>query len=263
MNDDGMFERGEGLAAKGRLMPAIEAFEEAGRAARDPAFQALARYDIGVAYWHLLGNGEAARREFYAVADICDEHGDQFPRHLRVLHPNALENAMLCATSFDEFEALAGRLRAQNPYLPIITRLVPEVQQDRENGERWSSRLMTIAHNYYDPSLDTGRYGEAVSTYQVLLHNRRDLRLSRDLWRTAVSEYCAVALRLFTDCVNQRGGDDDRDSPEEFLPIATETFPLVDEYLAANPGDETVEEIRRRTGEFVDRFRQRWAALSG
>jgi len=264
---DQLLERGHDLAAASRLMPAIEAFEEARQATTSPVDRALASYNLGAYYWAHLGNGEAARREFHAVAEIFDEHGrGQFPSNLRVLQPNALENEMLCAVSFDEFEALAERLRVLAPNAPIVTRLVPEVHRARENGERWSARMMAIAEGYYnrsDPEHDVGRYGEALSTYQLLLLHRGDLRLSREEWHTATYECCALSIRMLSDCLIKRGGDDDPHSPEEFLPIVTDCLPLVEDYLAGNPGDDVVDGIRRKSEEFVSRIRQQWATRGG
>lgn len=181
------------------------------------------------------------------------------------MHANALENAMLCALSFDEFENLAARLHALTPGVPILTGLVPEVRESRERGDSWSDRLFSLAGSYYnrnDPRQDAGRYGEAKSTYHLILAHRRELRVSREDWRMALFEYCALSMRMASDCMKARGGDSDSHSTEEFLPILTEAIPLADEYLTLNSGDDDLKKVSRDMEQMVDNCRQRWASLN-
>jgi hypothetical protein len=253
------------LSDQGRLIPAIETWEDACRLTKIPDRRALATYNIGATYFHKIGDGVAARRQFLAAIE-----GFESPRHgqhpqVQAIYANALENTMLCALSFDEFEDLAARLHAIAPGVPILTGLVPEVRQARERGEPWSDRLFAFAGTYYnrnDPSRDIGRYGQAKSTYHLLLAHRRDLRLSREDRRLAMHEYCVLAIRMAVDCMKVRGGDNDVNSPEEFLPILTEALPLVDGYLADNPGDNTAKKLCRDMEQVVVHARQRWAVFS-
>ena len=96
---------------------------------------------------------------------------------------------MLCALSFSEFEGLAARAKELTPDSLIVTQLTPQTLKARDEGQPWSDQLFAIASTYYDhdPSQDRGRYGEARSTYQLLLEHRRELRLSRDRWRLATT----------------------------------------------------------------------------
>jgi len=260
-----LFEDSELLVDQRRLIPAIEALEEARKLTRIPDRRALASYNLGAIHFHMLGNGEAARREFLAAAGEFDAHGYGQHPQLHVIHANALENAMLCALSYDEFERLAARLQAVTPAVPILTELVPEVSEARERGESWSHQLFDLAcrcYNRNDPRLDKGRYGQAKSTYHLLLSHRHELRVSREDWRLFVFEYCALSMRMASDCMTVRGGDNDPHSPEEFLPILTEALPVVDEYLLANPGDDDLKKVRGDMGQMVAHLRQRWALLS-
>src|SRR5262249_8715212 len=155
-----------------------------------------------------LGNGDTARREFNAVIAVFDEHGyRQIPRRLRGHLSYAVDNAMLLALSFDEFERLASRAKALTPNAPIVTKLTPETLKERDEGQPWSDQLFKFAQNYYnrnDPSQDPGRYGEARSTYQLLLDHRRELRLARDRWRMAAYELAALSQRMASDCMLAR-----------------------------------------------------------
>jgi hypothetical protein len=260
-----LFDAAERFADQRRLTLAIEAWEEARRLTKIPDRRAWASFNLGVMHWARFGNGEAARREFLSAAAEFDAHGyGQIPQ-LKMLHAGAIENAMLCALSFDEFDELAGRLRALTPDMPILAGLVPVVYQEREEGKPWSDLLIHFAYNYYsrnDPKLDRGRYGEAKSTYHLLLFHRRALRLSRDDWSLVVFEYCALAQRMVVDCMTARGGDSDSHPPDEYLPILTDALPLVDEYLIAQSGDERVREVREGMQSMITNSRGRWEELS-
>lgn len=260
-----LFKDAESFADQRRLIPAVRALEEARRLTKIPDRRALASYNLGAILWHHLGDGLAARREFLASIADFDRHGyGQHPK-LRTVHANALENAMLCALSYDEFENLAARLHAVTPGVPILTGLVPEVRNGRERGDSWSDRLFGLAGTYYnrnDPRRDVGRYGEARSTYHLVLAHRREMRLSREDWRMALFEFCALSMRMASDCMKVRGGDEDPNSPEEFLPILTDAIPVADEYLGLNSGDVDLQKVRADMEQMVTHPRQRWAALN-
>jgi len=261
-----LFEDAETLADQRRLLPAIALLEEARRLTKIPDRRAFASYNLGTINWHYIGNGIAARREFIASIHDFESYGYGQHPQLQVVHANALENAMLCALSYDEFEDFAARLRTLAPGEPIITTLVPEVSTWRERGDPWSDRLFALAGTYYnrnDPQRDVGRYGCARSTYHLILTERRKLRVQRTDWHMAVFEFCALSMRMASDYMIVRGGDNDPNPPEEFLPILTEAIPLVDEYLQVNSGDELLLKTRENLEEMVTLCQQRWAHYHG
>ncbi len=259
------FEDGENLADQSRFLPAVETFKEAQRLTKIPWRRAWATYNLATIYWHHLGNGLEARHEFLAAIGDFEQFGHGDTPIFKTVHANALENAMLCALSYDEFEELAGKLNAISPGIPILTGLVPDVNNHRDRGKPWSDSLFGLAGSYYnrsDPKLDAGRYGEAKSTYHLMLANRKQLRLSEENWRIAIYEFCALSMRMTSDCLKVRGGDDDQNSPEEYLPILTEAIPLVDEYLSLNSGDDIVQKVRADMEMMVIDIRRHWDAMN-
>ncbi|NMB62082.1 MAG: hypothetical protein GYA18_07055 [Chloroflexi bacterium] len=260
-----LFEDGENLADQSRFLPAVETFKEAQRLTEIPWRRAWATYNLATIYWHHLGNGLEARHEFLAAIGDFEQFGHGDTPIFKTVHANALENAMLCALSYDEFEELAGKLNAISPGIPILTGLVPDVNNHRDRGKPWSDSLFGLAGSYYnrsDPKLDAGRYGEAKSTYHLMLANRKQLRLSEENWRIAIYEFCALSMRMTSDCLKVRGGDDDQNSPEEYLPILTEAIPLVDEYLSLNSGDDIVQKVRADMEMMVIDIRRHWDAMN-
>ena len=173
-----LMQEGETLADKRRLLPALQKWAEARRLAGNYVFRAWASYNLGVGNWVLLGNGVDARREFSACIKEFEETGYGGNQQLKIMHANALENAMLCSLSFEEFENFAEKLGVLTPKAPIIIELVPKISGSHERGEAWCISLFTVASGYYnrnDPRTDAGRYGEAKSTYHLILTNRKEL----------------------------------------------------------------------------------------
>jgi len=111
-----------------------------------PERRAWATYNLGVIHWTLFGNGDNARLEFLSAIKDFEMYGyGKIPKTLKIMHAGAVENAMLCALSFDEFEDLAAQLRVLTPNMPILTGLVPKVRETRERGEPWSNLLFLFA----------------------------------------------------------------------------------------------------------------------
>lgn len=259
-----LVEEAEFLTAQGRLTLAKQSYEDARLIPNIPEQRAWISYNLGVLNWIHFGNGVNARREFLLAINDIENYGYGKTPALKIMHANAVENAMLCALSYNEFEELAKKLRILAPNEPILSGLLPKVRKLRESGNSWAEFSLMNATGYYDrgdPKLDAGRYGEAMSVYHLLLANRQKLRLKREDWRIALVEYCALAHRLSSNCQFTRGGEDDFNSPEEFLPILTETLPFIDEYLASNPGDKIIKEQKDSVNQIISLMRQRWAEI--
>jgi hypothetical protein len=249
-----LFDQSELLLGKGRFVAAIEILEQARGLTKVIDRKAWATFNLGVIHWTKLGNGDRARTEFLAAATGFEEHGSHRSEAFRLMHAAAIENAMLCALSYEEFDQLAVRLRELTPEMPILAGLVPKVCEARERGAPWSDMLLTIAGSYYNrnrPELDRGAYGQAKSTYQLLLVHKRALRLQREDWRMCVVEICALAMRMTADCLRV-GGDRGPNPSDEYLPIVTDVLPLVDAYLDANSGDDDVRSTRDKMHAMIE-----------
>jgi hypothetical protein len=228
-----------------------------------PSRKLFLTFNIGAVYWSKLGDGVSAKAEFEAAAGIQQFESDK--SWFRVMRANALENLMLCAASYEEFDEFTARVRQLAPEMPVVSGLPPEIDAIRNSGAPWSTAMISLADTNYNrnnPALDRGRYGVAKSTYHILLSTRKRQRLSRADWRMAVFELCALGMRMTSDCVDLRGGDADGNSPEEFLPILTIAVPFIEEYLSTNAEDEGIRKVRENMQSMIDNARQRWAARS-
>jgi hypothetical protein len=258
-----MTDDAERLLDQCQLLPALELLKQARSITKISFRRLFITFNIGVVYWDKVGDGFSARDEFLAAANAQDPDLDH--PSARVLRANALENLMLSALSFDEFDDFSGKLRALAPEMPVISGLPPVIHEMRDHGSPWSSALFYLAscnYNRNNPSQDRGRYGVAKSTYHLLLATRKQQRLSRDDWRLAVFEYCALAMRMANDCQNLRGGDGDAHSPEEFLPMLADAIPYMDEYLAVFTGDTGMQKVRDDMQSILDNTRRRWATIT-
>ena len=252
---DTLLTKANTLLREKRLLPGLEILEKLRAMTQLPERQLLLTFNIGVTYWDSIGDGINARREFLAAANL------PLPASVdpstRVLRANAIENLMLCALSFREFDSFTNKLEDLAPGMPIIGGLRPKIHEIANSGSGWSHAMFLLAMSNYnrnDPLLDRGRYGVAKSTYHLLLASHRELRLSREDWRLAIGEYCALALRMTGDCIKIRGGDNDTNSPDEFLVILTQAMPLVNEYVEAYPGDTEIMETRAGMKSLVEGF---------
>lgn len=258
-----MAEDAEKLLDQGRILPALELLKRAREMARVPFRKLYLTFNIGALCWDKLGHGFAARDEFLATAN---SEGPELEHDgARVMRANALENLMLSAASFDEFDDFAARLTALAPEMPVLTGLPSVIHEIRDSGSPWSTALFQLAmtnYNRNNPAQDRARYGVAKSTYNILLATRKQLRLSRGDWRTAVHEHSVLGIRMAAECQILRGGDADVHSPEEFLPMLTDTICHLDDYLAMTPGDYDLQNVRDAARSFVNETRARWAALS-
>jgi hypothetical protein len=258
-----MTEDAEKLMDQGRILPALELLKQTRSMTKIPVRRLFLTFNIGALYWDKLGDGLCARDEFLKAATT--EGPDLDHPAARVLRANALENLMLSALSFEEFDDFTARLRALAPDMPVVSGLPPVIEEMRNCGQPWSSTLIRLAMSNYDrnnPAQDRGRYGVGKSTYHILLATRKQQRLSRDDWRLALFEYCALAMRMANDCQNLRGGDGDFHSPEEFLPMLADAIPYMDEYLAVFTGDGGMLQVRGNMQFILDNTRGRWATIS-
>ena len=250
----GLFEQAEALLDRQRFVPAIETLEEAKRLTEIPHRNACAEFMLGGIYWTRLGDGVQARRHFLSCISVFDSDPQLLETPFKTMYANALENAMLCALSHAEFDDLARRLLLVVPDEPILSGLVPNVRDWVRQGSSWSQVLASIAAPYYDrnnPQQDSGRYGEAKSTYHLLLAHRKQLRMSNEEWGYATFELCALAMRMTADCAARRG-EPDPYPDDEYLPMLTGQLSLVDEYLSSNPGDQTVVDARRNIEKIIE-----------
>ena len=102
---------------------------------------AAVSYELGSVQWARLGNGDAARREFNAAVAVFDLDGrEKISEEVSGVLRYALENAMLCALSFSEFEGLAARAKELTPDSLIVTQLTPQTLKARDEGQPWSDQ---------------------------------------------------------------------------------------------------------------------------
>lgn len=234
-----VLKRSEELLDASRPVAAVRLLEQVAGKISDRAYQGMVQYNMGCLYRSAIGNGDRARACLAAASEVLAEIPDT--RVAKTLRPNALENRMLLALSYDEYFALADELRRLNPDADILRGHVPVITRSRDQGHAWFETMDGIAHSYYDrgdAQRDAGLYGEAASTFHTLLTHRKQLRVSREGWRRAALEYGNLCLRLGADTSVRAEKKNPLMDPREFVPIVADALPQLDQYLAANPTDQ-------------------------
>lgn len=250
------------------LLETVEKLAEAGRvqSARgisdgvlimelDPEARALALYDLAVFSWDYLADGLKARELFDQVIQHYQAHPElKADARAGKFLAYACENRMLLSLSYDEYDEWAGELRPLSPDEAILQGQVPVVHETRNAGMPWSDILQMIARSHYDrndPKLDAGMYGRAAGTYQLLLENRRTLRLNREDWSRVLYEYGALMEKL--SMVSTRAMEEaGHVYPDEFRFYLDLARTRIDEFVQSNQPTDTITFISNSVNEMLE-----------
>ena len=199
----------------------------------------LVNYQLGTLYWSFLGDGEEARRCYETVIDI--KENDFFD-----LKTNAFENMMILSKSYEEYMNWAEKLKEKKPDADVIKGQYPHVLIARDAGHKWYIVLMSFAETYYnrnDTRLDAGMYGCAASIYQILLDNRKILRIPKDDLRIIFFEYIALMWRIISDAILLAQNKGMNIDPDDYMFMIEKAFAYRDQYIEIDELDEHMNNI--------------------
>jgi hypothetical protein len=239
-----MFTKAEQLAGQKRMFEACRIYQDLLGRRLQSVDQALAIYNLGVVHRSLLGDGVEARRLFNEVNKLLTN--EKAPS-LQMLRANALENAMVLASSYEGYEAMAERLRAIRPDYDVLRGQWPWVQEYKDQGKPWAEVLFTMANGYYSRSPDREDhklYGEAASTYSLMLANRKGLRLNRERWQRAIIEHTALCLKHGSETMMAVQRQNPLTNFEDWKWFGRVALKFSEEYLIDNPEDSDVRQFR-------------------
>ena len=249
---EAMVEAGKMLEQR-RIMTARALYQTALK--EHPASAAVVAYNRGALEFWFAGDGRSAREWFVRSLDEASAgcpgvSGDSADE----LHANTLENLMLLALSYEEYEQFAEQLRALQPGNEILRDHLPKIRKMRDAGEPWSTAMqwMAFTHLRHAGKRDPARYGAAAATAQLMLANRGQLRLSRDRHREVVLLLAGSRMHCvsYADLIMRRTTQ--RSEPREFISLAEEAIPYVQEYLNANPDDTEVADTLSKLQQTVE-----------
>jgi len=231
-NAEAMLEHRRPIAARNTYLKCLESW---------PEHASLLRYNLGALERSETGNGLKAREYFTTVAagPRDDDAARSNPETMRQLLANSYENLMVLSLSYEEYYSWADKLESLQPDNPILTVNRPDTKQAEDRGHPWRACLETLTAGYWnqDHSADPGQYGNAASTFHLLLHHRSKLRLSRDQQTGAAFMYSASIARVHSACgmaMQSRYGFVNR---ADFDDIAAEAIPFVKDYCDHDPSD--------------------------
>ena len=221
----------------------------------DPLDKVFTAYNLGVIFWATIGNGENARKFFKLSVENAEEFGvNKVQKVLPSMVANACENLMHLSLTYDEHFEWVEKLRKLDSTDDVLRGLVPKIQEMQQRGIPWSHVLELLANNVYnreDPKLDRGEYARAVSTYHLILLNRKSMRLPREDWSRIIYEYGTLALRVSSDMANLLQHSRQPKIIAEFLFVVQDAKPFVDEFLAANPSDKNAQFLLEHMEGFI------------
>jgi hypothetical protein len=208
--------------------------EEAEGLASDSPTKAEVEFALGVLNWCCLGKGESARPHFEAAVAL----GGPGPFQIGQAPSNACENLMLMARSYDEYERWAAHLERICPGADILRGQAPKVRADRERGAPWVKVLAAFAQQFQSNQ----RPGEASSTLQTLLLNRKSLRPDRELWQKAALAFAGLRLHLCGKYTRTGADADPGMTPDKATSFLVEAVAFYEDYLKSAPDDQLVRE---------------------
>jgi len=248
------------LIKQRRIRSAIDTLRELHDGTLQPESQALTAFQCAVVYWSEAGDGESARAMFNAACRLCNSPQLSQSTPAQRIRANCCENMMLLSLSETEYQLWVDELTKLQPQNPILRDHPPKFRKWLDEGKPWVDVMQSLAATFYnrnDPARDRGLYGCAASLWQLVLKNRKSLRLTRDDWRTAVYEHAVLAMRM----AQHAGQEMERQTRmpariHEFIFIAEAAEPFVEEFLAANPSDPMILELWRKLQSFLTTLRR-------
>ena len=238
MDFDQLMNAFETAADEGRMRTARTLYEEG--LSRFPEHTLFFGYNLGALLQ--IAGGRRRGREGSLRARARGpraERGLLRAEGLDEIEANICENSMLLSLSFEEYELWASRLEKLQPENPILTEQRPRMRELREQGHPWWTAMLVIAKSGYDadPAKDPGRYAAAAAILQLLLLNRRQLRVPRDEHRFAVISYAALTVQAWSKCGVAMAEARRAEDPRELAVVLDQAVPLVEEFVTANPAD--------------------------
>ena len=231
----------------GRFRSGIAEMQEAFLAGQNPESRILGAYNVATAYWATLGNGENAVNYYRKLVEEAEKTGvSNLTGDSIAMLGNSYENLMHLSLSYQEYFEWAEKLRAVQPQDDILRGMVPNIKKEQEGGFPWSQILEGLAHLCYnrsDPSKDRGEYARAVSTYMIILRNRKALRLDREAWGRITYEFGTLSLRMASDAMVKMDRAKIPPDPEEYIFLVQDAKVFVDDSHSANPAEPIVKTL--------------------
>jgi len=212
-----------------------------------PLYKIVVSYDLGAVFWDRIGIGNKAKEFYQNVIYVGEKYGaDKVELVFPTMIAKACENLMLLSISYEEYYKWAEKLRVLQPNADILRSMVLNVREYQERGFSWYQTLIGIALESCDRSShakNRGEYARALATYQLILLNRRTMRLLREDWSNIVNEYATLALQVCLDSKMKMKFTNKIEEIKEVSIVSNEALLFVEEYFSLNPSDKIIESL--------------------
>ncbi len=205
-----------------------------------PIYRLLLAYNFATLYWTHIGDGEKALAKFEETWNlfVTQRFAAQQQEAAKKIASDCAENALLLCPDVNAFHNWCDRLRLLAPNAPILSEIGQQFPCDYENGCSWwecMAKLTDGMYNRSNPSRDQKRYGNGAAIWQLMLGNRKKLRLPADIWQIGAKELGILSLRIVAENARRLGSR--YDPAEGILPVQA-ALPYVEEFVSACPGNE-------------------------
>ena len=233
------------LMEQGRLQSARELFERLLKIF--PENSAEIYYNFAVLYIQYIGNGIEARRCCMQALEYLHRGNEKFDRDsLITLEAYICEILSILSPAYNESYSWIDRLIELQPGIETHRKTKAALESQEKNGRSWWEIMLSDALARHDPfkgRKDNGQFAEALAILQVILENRRQLRIPRNDCRFLVT-YCAGAAQsAYTKHLQAMSRSDNLVHPLEVKLILDITLPFVQDYVSKNPSDTEVTKI--------------------
>jgi tetratricopeptide (TPR) repeat protein len=218
--------RFENYADLRRLNSARKTLEDAMKNVSERKLELQFNYNLGSLYWSNIGDGVKARHYYKAAAESNEDNFSD-------LKSNATENMMILSTSYEEYFVWADKLKEFKPTADILIGQYPDIKRQQDAGTPWYEASYSIASSFYnrnDTKADRGMYGCAASIYQILLTNRKEMRITKDYLESIFFEYIALMYKVVSQAVAVVVNKGIKADPEDYMFMIDQVRGYVDQY---------------------------------
>ena len=205
-----------------------------------PLYRLLLAYNFATLYWTHIGDGGKALAKFEETWNLFETQrfAVQQQEAAKKIASDCAENALLLCSDVKTFQNWCDRLRLLAPNARILAEIGQQFPRDYENGCSWwecMTKLTDGMYNRSNPSRDQKRYGNGAAIWQLMLENRKNLRLPAEIWQIGAEELGILSLRIVAENARRLG---QRYNPSEGILPVQAALPYVEEYVSACPGNE-------------------------
>jgi hypothetical protein len=192
-------------------------------------------YDIGVLYYKYIGNGVLARENFKKVVELANDKVLSSDSRSIELVAYSLDNLLLLCLSFDEYKSLSNEISKLPAVSPTLS-MTDGIEEMESKGSSWVDVMGYMA--CYAGDMEDNPLMATI--FQLMLKNRKLLRLTKDQWRNAIRTYSETIRYMLAWYGREIEIKSKQIDPEEIVFLGDDIWTFFKEYFEKYPADHDV-----------------------